>query len=234
MSGEMARILDDTSLRKPDESSCLIVRLSQAGTDDHRGFPASIQPMTFPDLKKRPRLFAWSSLALILLGAALFLAGKIAIDKTNTLEFCISCHEMKDNNFAEYRTTIHAMNRTGVKATCADCHVPHEFFDTLVRKLKASNDVFHHFAGTIDTPEKFEARRSELAKRVWQRMKDSDSRECRNCHDINAMSAEKQGRTANKQHQKARSGERTCIDCHFGIAHKEPAGGLEPDEVVDK
>ena len=125
------------------------------------------------------------------------------------------------------------MNRTGVKATCSDCHVPHEFVDTMIRKIKASNDVFQHFMGKIDTQEKFETHRLELAKRVWLRMKESDSRECRNCHDVKAMDPEKQGKTAQKQHKRLATGERTCIDCHFGIAHKEPEGGHEPAEVME-
>lgn len=180
------------------------------------------------------KLLEIEALLLILFGGLLFAGGKLTLDHTNTLEFCTSCHEMKDNNYEEYRHTIHASNRTGVKATCSDCHVPHEFMDTLVRKLKAANDVFHHFAGTIDTPQKFEERRLELAKRVWLRMKESDSRECRNCHDTAAMDPERQGRTARKQHQKIGVDGKTCIDCHYGIAHHEPAGGLEPADVLGK
>ncbi|HZX31057.1 MAG TPA: NapC/NirT family cytochrome c [Rhodocyclaceae bacterium] len=172
------------------------------------------------------------ALALMLVGGLLFAGGKVTLDHTNTIEFCISCHEMKDNNFEEYSHTIHARNRTGVKAVCSDCHVPHEFADTMVRKVKAANDVFHHFMGTIDTPQKFEERRLELAKRVWVRMKETDSRECRHCHDTAAMDPEKQGRTARKQHEKIGVDGKTCIDCHFGIAHKEPAGGVEPSDVV--
>jgi cytochrome c-type protein NapC len=172
------------------------------------------------------------ALILILIGAALVLGGKVALDHTNTLSFCISCHEMNDNNFAEYSHTIHARNRTGVKAICSDCHVPHEFVDTMVRKFQAACDIYHHLLGTVDTKEKFEEHRLELAKRVWRRMKETDSRECRNCHDVTAMDPEKQGRTAQKQHKKLADGNRTCIDCHFGIAHREPDGGLEPSDVV--
>ena len=65
------------------------------------------------------------ALALLLVGGIVFAGGKVAIDQTNTVEFCISCHEMKDNNFEEYKDTIHAKNRTGVKAICSDCHVAH-------------------------------------------------------------------------------------------------------------
>jgi cytochrome c-type protein NapC len=179
-------------------------------------------------------LFGIESLALILMGALFFAGGKVALDHTNTLEFCTSCHEMKDNNYEEYKDTIHAKNRTGVKAICSDCHVPHGFVETMVRKVKAANDVFQHFTGKIDTKEKFEEHRLELAKRVWLRMKETDSRECRGCHDAKAMDPEKQGKTAQKQHRRLQSGEKTCIDCHFGIAHKEPAGGHEPAEALEE
>lgn len=171
-------------------------------------------------------------IGLLVAGASLAGIGKAALDRTNTVEFCISCHEMKDNNYEEYKETIHARSRSGVKATCADCHVPHEFVDTMIRKVKAANDIVQHLAGTIDTPEKFAAHRMELAQRVWLRMKETDSRECRHCHDANAMDPEKQGKTARKQHQKLEGGKRTCIDCHYGIAHKQPEGDVTPQDLV--
>ena len=179
--------------------------------------------------KQRKRWFLFA-LFFICLGGLIFASGKMVLDQTNTLSFCISCHEMKSNNYNEYKETIHAKNRTGVKATCADCHVPHDFVGTLVRKLEASNDLYKHFTGAIDTPEKFEAHRLELAKRVWKHMKSTNSQECRNCHDVATMDPEQQGKTAQKQHKKLLTGEKTCIDCHYGIAHKEPAGGHAPED----
>lgn len=170
---------------------------------------------------------------LVLIGGLLFAGGKTAVDKTNTIEFCTSCHEMKDNNYEEYKTTIHAKNRTGVKAVCSDCHVPHGFFDTAKRKLFAVNDIYHHLIGTEDTREKFEEHRLELAKKVWKHMKETDSAECRNCHDVKTMDPEQQGPTARKQHQKIGKDGKTCIDCHYGIAHHEPKGGLEPSDALN-
>lgn len=175
---------------------------------------------------------AIAGLALVLLGVLLAGAGKAALDHTNTTAFCISCHEMRENNHAEYRDTIHAKNRTGVVAGCADCHVPHEFPDVLWRKIGAANDVWQHLQGRIDTKPQFEAHRLELARRVWLRMKTTDSRECRNCHDVKAMSAELQGKTAQKQHGKIGIDGKTCIDCHYGIAHHEPTGG-EPADALN-
>jgi len=184
--------------------------------------------------KQRPwaKILELEALFLMLVGALLVIGGKVSLDQTNTVEFCISCHEMRDNNYEEYSHTIHARNRTGVKATCSDCHVPHEFVDTLIRKVLAANDVFQHFAGRIDTKVKFEEHRLEMAKSVWLRMKETDSRECRHCHDVKAMATEIQGKTAQKQHQKLADGSRTCIDCHFGIAHQQPGGNFEPQDMI--
>lgn len=81
----------------------------------------------FREQKPWTRILEVQALVLMLIGGLLFIGGKISLDQTNTLAFCTSCHEMRDNNFEEYSHTIHARNRTGVKATCSDCHVPHEF-----------------------------------------------------------------------------------------------------------
>ena len=175
------------------------------------------------------------AIACVFVGMGLLIVPAEVIKVTDSLGFCTSCHEMADNNFAEYKDTIHAHNRTGVKAICADCHVPHEIPALLLRKVMAGRDLFGHFAGTLDTKEKFEAHRLDLAKRVWIRMKETDSRECRNCHDSGAMAADMQGRTAQKQHKKLSDGSgATCIDCHFGIAHKPPQGGTEPQDAFDE
>lgn len=173
---------------------------------------------------------ALATAGLVLSGALLLGGAQTLVARTNTLEFCISCHEMKDNNYAEYKDSVHARNRSGVVAGCADCHVPHGAIDTALRKLGAANDVLHHLLGTIDTREKFEAHRAELAQRVWTSMKANDSRECRHCHDATSMDPQAQGPTARKQHGKLADGGRTCIDCHYGIAHHEPAAGLTPDD----
>ena len=145
------------------------------------------------------------------------------LEWTNTEAFCISCHEMKDNVYVEYRNTIHYQNRTGVRATCPDCHVPKEWGHKMLRKIQASNEVLHKILGTIDTPEKFNAKRAILAQHEWDRMKANDSRECRNCHHFEFMDYAEQNQRSAKRHQAAFSAGQTCIDCHKGIAHTLPA-----------
>ena len=152
------------------------------------------------------------------------------MEATNTLEFCISCHEMHDNVYQEYKTTIHYTNRTGVRAVCSDCHVPKDWSHKMVRKMKASFEVWGKITGTINTKEKFEAKRLQLAENEWARMKATDSRECRNCHSFDAMDTERQKLRGAKMHKLGREDNKTCIDCHKGIAHKKPQGMKEDDE----
>ena len=153
-----------------------------------------------------------------------------ALEATNTEKFCISCHEMYDNVYMEYKETIHYNNRTGVRATCPDCHVPKDWTHKMIRKVQASKELWGKMVGTIDTREKFEAKRLELARNEWKRMKASDSRECRNCHSFESMNKDSQKQRARKQHEMALEDNMTCIDCHKGIAHHKPEGMTEEDE----
>jgi cytochrome c-type protein NapC len=187
---------------------------------------------------KRPSSMSWS--ALVVAGFAvgiLFWGGfNWALELTNTEAFCISCHEMRDNVYQELQGTIHWANRSGVRATCPDCHVPHPWIYKIKRKIEASNEVFHKILGTIDTREKFEAHRLELAEHVWATMKSTDSRECRNCHAIQSMDPHKQSAAAQIMPEAMKNG-LTCIDCHKGIAHhlpKQPDDTDQPDQPEKK
>jgi cytochrome c-type protein NapC len=163
---------------------------------------------------------------LIFISGMLTLAGLNSIlDYTNELEFCISCHSMQIN-FKEYKETIHYKNASGVQTICSDCHVPQSFFPKITAKIVAVKDIFHEILGTIDTPEKYEAHRWEMASRVWKKMQATHSRACRNCHNFTQMKLSEQSRIARKKHPKAQLKGQTCIDCHRGIAHEEPD---EPD-----
>ena len=155
-----------------------------------------------------------------------------AMEATNTLDFCISCHEMEENVYQEYTKTIHYTNRSGVRATCSDCHVPDPWVHKVVRKVQASNEILHKVLGSIDTPEKFDAKRLQLARNVWKAMKETDSRECRNCHDFNSMNPEDQKKRSRKQHINGMQAGNTCIDCHKGIAHNKVHDQLGDEELT--
>ena len=172
----------------------------------------------------RIRLVLGVGFGVLVFSGLMMIVGAAGLAWTNTEKFCIGCHEMRDNVYAEFKGTIHDTNRSGVRAICSDCHVPREPGPLILRKMRATFELWGHLTGAIDTKEKFEARRYELAKRVWTRMKETDSHECRNCHHSEAMNAALQSERAKARHAKGKAEGKTCIDCHFGIAHKEPDG----------
>lgn len=181
-------------------------------------------------LLRRPSA-RYSVLALLVVGGVsgvIFWGGfNTAMEATNTLSFCISCHEMRDTVYQEYRKTVHFSNRSGVRAACSDCHVPDPWVYKFVRKIKASRELWYKMTGSIDTPEKFEAKRLQLAQRVWNDMKSTDSRECRNCHTFDSMKVDAQKPRSQKMHERGQEKGETCIDCHKGIAHKPVHKQLE-------
>lgn len=185
-------------------------------------------------LKKPSVKYSLISLLTVGFFSGIFFWGgfNTAMEATNTMSFCISCHEMEDNVYQEYKETIHYTNRTGVRAVCSDCHVPKDWTHKMIRKVQASREVWGKITGTIDTKEKFEAKRLVLAEREWARMKASDSRECRNCHSFDSMDPERQKLRGAKMHKIAQAENQTCIDCHKGIAHHKPKG-MKEDEDED-
>ncbi|MCP3868434.1 MAG: cytochrome C [Gammaproteobacteria bacterium] len=174
-----------------------------------------------------------SRIKLILILGIVFIAGvvftglfNVGLSATNTTEFCTGCHTMQ-TPYNELKESEHYSNTSGVHAGCQDCHVPKSFFPKMQAKILAAKDVWHEMLGTIDTPEKYEAYRWKMANRVWDKMKATDSRECRSCHSFDHMDLSSQGRSARNRHGRAEDEGDTCIDCHKGIAHEEPD---EPDE----
>jgi nitrate/TMAO reductase-like tetraheme cytochrome c subunit len=125
------------------------------------------------------------------------------MEYTNTLEICISCHEMRDTVYVAHKESIHYRNPSGVRLICSDCHVPKDWTVKLIRKIKATNELYHKLLGTIDTKEKFEQHRLEMAERVWAEVTANNSRECRNCHDYGAMDFGNQGHRAREKMEPA-------------------------------
>ena len=167
------------------------------------------------------------SLGVLTLGG--FAAGVVfwgtfntGLEITNTEEFCISCHEMEANVYQELQETVHWSNHSGVRATCPDCHVPHNWTDKIARKMQASKEVFGKLFGTIDTREKFLEKRLELAQHEWKRFSANNSLECKNCHDYKSMNFDIMSEKAKVQMRKAAERDQSCIDCHKGIAHQLP------------
>lgn len=179
--------------------------------------------------------FAWGLILIVgFVFGILFWGGfHTAMEATNTLGFCTSCHEMEQLVYKEYKESVHYKNPSGVRAICSDCHVPHAWGPKVIRKIQATGEIWGKIVGKVNTPEKFEAHRWEMANSVWDTMKATDSRECRNCHSWHAMDFENQSRRSREKMQAGMDEGKTCIDCHKGIAHKMPKDPNAEDEYDD-
>ena len=161
----------------------------------------------------------------VVVGGVVIGASAATLHATSSDAFCsTACHELRDNAAAEFKGTVHDVNRTGVRVGCPDCHLPKEFVPMMIRKMEAAREVWGHFTGVIDTKEKYEKERYRMAVHEWKRMKANGGQECKNCHNFDSMDADKQSDTARDRHAKAKAANTVCIDCHFGIAHNEPDG----------
>src|SRR5438045_1474972 len=196
-----------------------------------------------PGASMKSRLFTAAlpiACAVVALAAAVptYATDAAAAEALARQQNCLKCHGVdKDKDgpsfkktAAKYKETVHDATRPGVRAVCSDCHVPHEWQHKVVAKIGATSDVYHELMGDVNTPAKFEARRLEMAQHQWDRMKATDSRECRNCHSFDAMSKDVQKQSVYNKHMAAKTSGKTCIDCHKGIAHQLPKDYKDPDE----
>lgn len=159
----------------------------------------------------------------LVLGAVALVATAGVLEYTNRNEFCYGCHVGRDTVVEEYHDSIHFSNRSGVQASCADCHVPKELIPKLKVKIIAISDIYHQITGKINL-ENFESHRLRQAEHVWHELKETDSRTCRSCHNALFFDREEQPTRARTHHDPRRWEARgeTCIDCHTGVAHKRP------------
>ncbi len=91
-------------------------------------------------------------------------------------------------------------------------------------KAKAgSKDAIAEMQGVIATEEKFKTERKRMAERVWAEYRTDDSEHCRNCHVFTPEVLAKPKGGARKGHEtRSKPQNKTCIDCHTGVAHEEP------------
>ena len=170
---------------------------------------------------------SWSVLALLVVGALIgFVATagtQVMVHVTGTDKFCgTACHSMQWVA-KEHQASGHVVNRTGVRAACHDCHIPHDYPRVLFYKAKAGiKDAIGEMRGVISTEEKFKKERLRMAKHVWDEYKANNSQACRTCHQFSTETLAKQQEFVRPMHQQVLEGKATCIDCHKGIAHTSP------------
>ena len=180
-------------------------------------------------MKMKKRYFAACLLVAIAFGWVTLGGTAYVMKKTSSTEFCVSCHTMQIP-YEEYQGSIHFSNAKGIRAECADCHIPSNPIDYVITKILASKDIYHEFVtGKIDTEEKYEEHRMAMAETVWAQMRANDSVTCRSCHVRDAMDSFEQSEDAVKMHEFAKENGQTCIDCHKGVAHFPPEAEMDSE-----
>ena len=178
----------------------------------------------------RPRLRRWLAFAqrrpvlfsLVMIGAIL-VAGVPATDAVDlyfsSLRFCgDTCHVMRQMN-KEYQESTHFKTPTGVRATCADCHVSRRITLAMWGHFLGMRELFVFLTNDFSKPETWARLRPEAADDVRMGMLANDSMTCRQCHVMEGIQPER--RRGKRQHKKAVEEGTTCIACHYNLVHKE-------------
>ncbi len=165
------------------------------------------------------------------LGAVALGTTNYILHATSSTEFCYACHSHEAFIKPEYEASSHFVNVSGVRAGCSDCHLPHDnWFELTWTKAVVSLDIIPEMMGKLDTAEKYESHRAEMAEAVWRQFKANDSKFCRHCHSVEAMDLEEQNRSVARRHSRAEERGETCIECHYGIVHELPEGA---DDIME-
>jgi cytochrome c nitrite reductase small subunit len=115
---------------------------------------------------------------------------------SNDPRACANCHVMRDYLDSWQKSPHHA------RATCNDCHTPHDFVPKYFSK--GENGLRHSW--------KFTFQNFVEPLRITQANLDNLQANCVSCHE--ELTAGIVGRT-----QHGNSNERTCIHCHAGVGH---------------
>ena len=144
----------------------------------------------------------WNILVLIAFG---FISSvSVSAEELKALEDCESCHTIQAS---EFQASVHYINRSGVQASCNNCHAFQKHKDG----ENTSIEVNDH--------------RLDMAMNEWKRFIENDSKECKVCHSSMAMDLAKQEPRSVARHEESfDAGETSCINCHKGISHYLPAG----------
>lgn len=145
-------------------------------------------------------------------------------------ETCLACHE--DNVSRHWRDALHMENNV----TCVSCHDSHVTEDKVFHAAgqlevctvchKEQKDGVHGIHEQLtDNPACTTCHSPHDDRSALSSMLDNRSEGCRSCHDLVAMSANTNVTDKAKSYHKVMvKPDRTCLDCHQGVAHVSAKG----------
>jgi len=170
---------------------------------------------------------AWVFVLVLLFVGAFFLG---ALDFTDYVfshnTFCgNACHVMESTVYKELQESKHYNTPTGVRATCAQCHVSGRLTYAMVDHFLGTGELFVNLTNDFSKPGSFEKFRIAAANRERFKMLGNNSETCAHCHVMEAIKPVRiRGQNA---HKDAIDKNVPCIACHFNLVHKD----VEPSEA---
>ena len=163
---------------------------------------------------------------LVVIGLGLFAAfSVVAMDATDytfsSMQFCAhTCHVMEDNVYAELEKSKHWNTRTGVRPTCADCHVSRRLSYAMVDHFLGTKELIVMAFNDFSKPGSFEKFRPEAANWVRFHLLGDNSAACKTCHVMEAIKPTRL-RGQNAHRDALKNGNSNCIACHYNLVHKK-------------
>jgi cytochrome c-type protein NapC len=170
-------------------------------------------------LKKRqmiPAAILIGFIAFIVLPFISWLVTDESITATSDAQFCVNCHSMEPFEKAHNADVHGGKNAHGVRATCAQCHLPHDSsFNYMYTKARTGlHDLWVENLGDPDTID-WLAKRADREEYVY----DSG---CITCH-TNLEKATMSSNDALIAHRAYFQGatEEKCVSCHQHVGHSD-------------
>ena len=139
-----------------------------------------------------------------------WLVGEESFTATGNADFCVSCHSMEPFVAANADNSHGGNNDYGIKATCTDCHLPHDNSANYLY-VKARTGIHDMWVENFGNPEDIDW----LAKSEHREEFVYDSG-CMTCH-----SELEEATKDEEEHTKYFAGETTstCVTCHEEVGH---------------
>jgi cytochrome c-type protein NapC len=169
--------------------------------------------------KKRviiPLLIVGAVIAIIILPFISWLITDESITATSDAQFCVSCHSMEPFEKAHEADVHGGQNDHGVRATCAQCHLPHDSSFNYMY-TKARTGLHDLYVERLGDPENIDWQAKRAHREEW--VYDSG---CLTCH-TNLQEATMATNDALIAHKAYFLGttEDQCVTCHEHVGHYE-------------
>lgn len=148
--------------------------------------------------------------------------------------FCATtCHAMRSTVYPELQQSKHWTTPTGVRPTCATCHVSGRLTLAMWDHFVSTTDLITQLTNDMSAPDSFEKFRPAAAEKVRLDMLENDSKNCHRCHVMEAIQPKLN--RGKKLHAEAIKTGATCIECHYNLVHKDvPASQKFLDAIEAK